>query len=491
VTTRDPTHAAISAEVDRLAVPAVIHNLLLTGVFLVDAVMVGWLGTEALAAVAIAGPVIWGIRSLFHALGRGTLAMVARAIGAGDHRLAGLVARESLALALIASAAATPLAAAAGAVYAVFGTEPRVAEQGARYLGVLLAGLPASIVAQVMVVVFQAAGDTRTPMLAGVTANLVNVVANYVLMFGALGCPALGTAGAAAGTVIAHAVMVASLGGVLIARRSWIPRAAVADPREPAGGGLAVGEASGHGRRRPGAEGRSLGTRAERLAELARIGSPVLAEAVAYHTAYLVFCRLVSGLGTHALAAHRIAISVESLAFMPADGFNVAAATITGQRLGAGRPQEALRGLQDALRKSMVWMLPLSAAFAFAPRWITTWFTAEPGLTATAAFLLRIAAVEVPFLAATSVMVGGLQGAGDTASALRVTLAGAWLVRLPSTYLLGHSLDLGVAGVWLATTADWAVRTRLAYAIVRRGAWLAAWRGFAPAAASSAAAPAG
>lgn len=440
----------IAREVRSLAIPAVLHNLLLTGVYLVDAMMVGGLGREALAAVAIGGPVTWGVRSLFSGLSRGTLALVSRAVGAGDRPLAERIASESLSIALLLACAATPLSAAAGAIYRFFGVEPAVAKVGTEYLSIIFAGLPITILAQGLTVIFQAAGDTRTPMRAGIVSNVVHVFVNAALMYGYAGLPRMGVAGAAAGTLVAHGLMSAMLIAVLIRARAWLP------PAET----------------RPRVDQQDiedLSTRTRRLLALVRIGTPAFGEAVAYQSAYLLFSRLVASLGTQALAAHRIAISVESLAFMPAEGFRIAAATLTGQSLGAARPDRALAAIWTARDLALKWMLTLSAFFLVFAHQIARVFTGDPALVDTAATLLRLAAVEIPFLAATNVQLGGLEGAGDTRAAFGVTVAGAWALRLPATWLL--SQWFGVAGVWTATSLDWAVRSVLASRKIRGARW--------------------
>lgn len=441
-------------DVRKLAVPAVLHNLLLTGVYLVDAVMVGGLGPEALAAVAIAGPVTWGVRSLFSGLSRGTLALVARAVGAGDTPLAQRIARDSVAVGMVLACAAMSLSLAAGAIYRFFGVEPGVASVGEAYLSIIFAGLPLTILAQLLTVIFQAAGDTRTPMRAGIFSNVVHVFANGALMYGWGGLPRMGAAGAAAGTLIAHGLMSGLLVAALIRQGSWIPRGG----REPGGEEPLVG----------------LDTWQARMSALLKIGTPALGEAVAYQSAYLLFSRMVAGLGTQALAAHRIAISVESLAFMPVDGFNVAAATLTGQALGAGQPERARAAIDGALSIALRWMLPLSAVFLVFARPIATAFASDPRLVDTTATLIRLAALEIPFLAATNVQLGGLAGAGDTRAAFTVTVAGAWALRLPATWLLGHVLGFGVAGVWTATTIDWILRSALARRMIVSGRWATA-----------------
>lgn len=433
----------VKERVRSLAVPAVVQSLLNTAVLFSDTLMVGWLGATSLAAVALSGPVLWTSRSLIFALCRGTVALVARDVGAGDRAHAAQVARESLALLVVLGAlGGWALAGVTRPIFLFLGAEETVATAGRSYLGVLLMALPVSLASSCLQSVFQASGDTRTPMRTGLVANVLHVTSNYVLMFGAGPIPALGVLGAAISTAGAWTFQMLVLSAILWRRGDWMPIFV----RTPASVPWV-------------------------LPDVMRVAWPAFLEMVAFHSAYVFFCRLVGNLGTDALAAHQVALAVEALSFMPAEGFSIAAATISGQYLGARRPEAARFGLHNAIMRAVLWMVPLMAAFWIVPESICGFFTSDPQVIERASLILRIAAFELPLLGAAAVMTGGLQGAGDTRSPFYAILVCAWCVRLPGTWLLAHHWGLGIAGVWIATTLDWLLRMTLLGVVVARGRW--------------------
>jgi putative MATE family efflux protein len=291
--------------------------------------------------------------------------------------------------------------------------------------------------------VIRATGDARTPLWLALIMNVVNVMASVTLAFGWGGLPALGLIGVGWGTVVAR-----SVGGVLsVAFLAF--------------------------------SGRSLRLRPDvlfvlhgaALRRIWRLSVPALAERVLISFASLLFIRIVAFLGTDALAAHNIAIQVESLAFMPAGGLAVAVATVVGQAIGGGRPDLASK----AARRALVWaawgMAGLGLALvAGAPTGVRL-FGATPDVLRLAGRCLQIGAMELPFLAFALLLSSVLRAAGDTASPLYVTLVGVVLFRLGAVWLLAVGLDLGLPGVWLGTALDWAARSAGLWVVLRRGRW--------------------
>jgi len=426
----------------RLAVPAMVQGLLFTLVFVVDTLMVARLGATAIAAVGAAGPVIWSLSSLLFALSRATTALVSQAVGAKRLESAHWAAGQSLVLAMVLGlAAAAIFVVGRRAIMLPFGLAPEVVAPASRYLAIVGAALAVSLPGHVLAVTFQAAGDTRTPLVVSAVGNVVNVVGDYVLIFGVWGFPALGTDGAALATATCRVVEFVLLAG-LLRRHEVCPAAA-------------------HG----------LQLHRPTLRDIGRIGMPAVAEAASFHGGYLAFSCLVSWLGTVALASHRICLSIEGLAFMPATGLAVAAATHTGQRLGAGRLDLAELGVARVRRRTVQFMAAVALVLLAMPTVLVGPYTDDPAVAATAARCLRIGALELVPLGVASTLIGVLQGAGDTRSPLLVTSLGIWLVRVPLTALFGLVLGLGLPGVWAATALDWWVRAGLLERAVASGRW--------------------
>ncbi|XXX76145.1 MATE family efflux transporter [Sorangium sp. So ce134] len=439
--------AALAGQVWRLAWPAIAHMLLLTLVFLVGRGMVGRYSTTALASMQICGTLTWTIVSVFSATSAGTLAVVARSVGAGDRAAAAAATRASLVFALaLGAAVALPLLAACGPLLrALFpNAGAAVVEQAAAYLGIVLPVLPLAFVEAVAASALQGVGDTRTPLAVATIGNLVNVAVSAVLIFGHLGLPALGVRGAAVGVACTMTTEALLLTAALLSRSSPLPLRSA--PAAPA---------------------------AASLKRVLRVALPAFAERSAYHAGYMGFVAIIGLLGATAMAANQALIAVESVCFLSAEGFGVAAGALMAQRLGARSPRDAARvGLVAALMAILA-LSAFGALFALAPRPLLLAFSSDPELLAAGERALRVAAVAQPFMAFATVMGMGLRGAGDTRTVLAVTLVCSLVVRLGGTWLLAVTLGHGLVGVWMGSTADWICRSALLAVAFARGRWKA------------------
>ncbi len=412
--------------------------------------MIGLLpGAGPLAACGIVGPLLWSITVIFTAFTVGTTALVARAKGERDEGKA----RSAVASALVlASLLGLPVAAggiaAARPIVELFagGNVPaEVREMAVGYLRFTIAAFPFDFLALAAMAALRGAGDTKTPMLATLGANLFNVLGNYLLIYGNAGFPRLGVPGAGLATALAGVLEAGFL--LLALDRGWGGRLRLRarDLREASG---------------------------PTLRSLLRISMPSGLEAVLFHAGFLLYQRAVFALGETAIAAHRVAITLESVAFMPAYGFHIAAATLSGQMLGARNPALASRGVVETARIGTALMGIVSLAFLALPTLLASLFHSDAGVLAIAGRCLPVAAVEIPFLTLAFALSGGLRGAGETRGPLLATLVGAWGLRVPLSYLLGAPRVLGLPGIWVATTLDWGTRCLLLVGLFRRGKWL-------------------
>ncbi len=429
----------------QLAVPAVLENMLVTMVFFADGLLVGWMrDPAALAAVSMGAQFGWIANSLFSAIAVSATALVARYWGAQDYERARQAAGQAVTLSLLFSGLVivVGLAGADGAM-ALMGLEPEVARQGALYMRLILSTSFLAFPLTVIGGVLRGSGDTRTPMWITGAMNVFNVLAAYSLIFGPGPLPAWGVAGAGAATALARA-----LGGGLA---FWV---------------LLRGRSTIHVYlRHVTSLDRGL------LAQMLRISGPAMVEAVVLRSGTLLFQRIISALGTVALAAHRIAVNVESLSFMPGWGLSVAISTLVGQSLGAKRPDLAEASIRRGLLIGGALMGAVGVCFLLFGRTIAGAFGSTPEVLELAGMAVQIAALEQPVLAAQFVLAASLRGAGDTRSPLYVSLVGVTLFRVPMVYFLAITLDLGLAGVWWGTTLDWTARSMVSYFLYRRGAW--------------------
>ncbi|WP_437831988.1 MATE family efflux transporter [Sorangium sp. So ce1153] len=479
--------AALALQVWRLAWPAIAHMLLLTLVFLVGRGMVGRYSTTALASMQICGTLTWTIVSIFSATSAGTLAVVARSVGAGDRAGAAAAVRVSLAFALLLGAAiALPVLAACGPLLRALFPQAGAAvlDQATAYLGIVLPALPLAFVEAVAAAALQGVGDTKTPLAVATLGNLVNVAVSAVLIFGHLGLPALGVRGAAVGVACTMATEALLLTAALLSRSGPLPlraapsRSAAAPSRSAAAPSRsAVAPSRSAAAPPPSAASAAPDQRTPRqadaaaLARVLRVAAPAFAERSAYHAGYMGFVAIIGLLGATAMAANQALIAIESVCFLSAEGFGIAAGSLMAQRLGARRPDDAARVALLAALMAIVALSAFGVLFALAPRPLLLAFSSDPELLALGARALPVAAVAQPFMAFATVMGMGLRGAGDTRTVLAVTLVSSLLMRLGGTWLFAVTLGHGLVGVWMGSTADWICRSALLGLAYARGRW--------------------
>ena len=435
---------ALAHEVIALAWPAIVAGLVSTLVFFSDRLMLGHFSTTALGSMQIAGPVLWSVHSVFGAFSVGTLAVVGRATGAGDSASVGQTTTATLifaggigaACAVAGLGLTDPISEAVGGA----GAEgAALREAAATYMRIVFIASPLVFVAQAGTVALQATGDTATPMRISAVAAAVNVVVSAVLLFGLVGAPRLGVTGAALGTAAAFAVQSALVVSA-IRSRNGLPLNALAA---------------------------TLG----RLRPVLRIATPALGERLIFHTGFLLFAGIVGRLGPEANVANQSLIAIESVGFMAATGFGIASGTLVAQKLGAGRPADATACGWLSAGIGATTIGAVSLAFILVPDALVGLFTDDPDIVALGSRCLRVAAIAQPLMAIADALAGALRGAGDTRSPMVIALFGPVCVRLSACWLFAMVFELGLLGIWMGTTLDWAVRVTCLAWVFRRGRW--------------------
>ncbi len=426
-----------------LAWPTMLSLLTQTVVRWADFVMVGSLGPAALAAVGLGGQTYWLVQSVSIVVPTGVIALLARAVGARDDRLADATLRQGLwlgaMLGLVTALIGLPVTRIAIAVY---GVEPSVVDMGSKYFFWLLMGNVPMAVALMFGAALRAAGDARTPLVIGVAANLLNLALNWVLIFGKLGAPALGVSGAG------MASSLAMLFQVLVFWPLWKGRRLVLAPA-----------------------GASFRPDRHLLRRIVRIGYPAVIEGGLFHVGLLLFQRLMAGYGTAAIAAYNVGAQILALSFLPGVGFGTAAATLVGQHLGDGDPDAAERAGWRSLGGAIASMTVMGALVIALAEPIARIFSADPQTVAlTVDFIWILGAVQ-PLMAVEFALGGGLRGAGDTRFPLLAVFVGLFLFRLVPASLAALVFGASLQLVWSALVLDYAIKAVLLVARFRRGRW--------------------
>ncbi len=403
-----------------LALPIIGEQILHTLVVAVDTLLVARLGEEAIAGVGTAVEFIYFIIAILVALEIGTTVLVSQAFGAGLHDRVAWLSHQSLIWAVVLS---VPVSIAgyfaAPHIIGIFGLEPQVAEYATTYLQITAATSIFLLLTFVCGAIFRGRGDGRTPLLAAVAANIVNVIASYLLIFGELGLPELGVAGSAWGAALARATSAAILlwlltsgrRGIRLSGRRWLPEIDAA---------------------------RSL----------FRLGLPASIERILDSAGFVTMMAVVASIGTSALAAQQVVFTALAISFLPGFGFGLAATSLVGQSVGSGDLASAAQASRIAERWAIVWMgVGGIVYFAFAPQ-ILGIFSDDPDVVDPGARAIRALAVVLPLWAIWSVYGGSLRGLGDTITPMISIVVTVWSSVFVA-FLLVHFFDAGLGAVWL------------------------------------------
>ena len=413
-----------------LAWPTMLEQLLQTAVQYIDTAMVGSLGTQATAAVGSTATVGWLVGSSTAAFGVGFLAYISQALGAGDEDRAKKAAGQSVLAVLVVGLFFTAVTLSLSPLVPVWmQVDPAIRSLASRYFFILYLPMLPRTASVIFGTVLRAAGDTRTPMRVGLAVNALNVILNFLLIYPSrtlslfgLRLPMWGAGWGVVGAAAASAIAFA-FGGIAIT--------------------LAL-----YRHRRISPRGQSLCPDRKVLAPCLRVAFPNMLQRFGTSLGYVAFAAMINALGEISTAAHTVANTVESAFYIPGYGMQAAAATLTGNCLGAG-DEKKRRGLARLIILLEVGLMLLSGSllFAFAPA-MAGIFSKDPAVIALGNTVLRMVACSEPFYGVSIVIEGMLQGAGKTKVPFVVNILGMWGVRILGTWICTTQLGMGLVSAW-------------------------------------------
>ncbi len=427
-----------------LAVPAVIENFFQTILGFVDTFFVSKIGLAEVSAVGVTNALLAIYFALFMAIGVAANVRIANFLGANLPEKARHISQQSILLAvlfglitgLVTLIFAEPL-------LKLMGIKDDVLKNGALYFRIV--GIPSIFMSLMFVLsaILRGAGDTKSPMKVSIGINIIHAFLAYLLIFGFFFIPRLGIVGAALATVIAR--LLGSIALFYYLKRSpslsfrkdyWKPD-------------------KGH------------------LLELSTLGAPAAGERLVMRAGQIVYFGFIVALGTKAFAAHQIAGNIEVFSYMIGYGFATAATILVGQKIGAGKLDEAKEYAKLSTYLSFAAMSILGAMLFFLGDWAGSYFTDDQKVIGNIGTALKISGIFQPFLAVLLVLTGAYQGANNTKFPMYLTGVGMWAIRTVLVYLLGIRSAWGLAGVWLAIGIDIAIRAAVLVVQFQRGKWMA------------------
>ena len=423
-----------------LSIPSILAQLSATVMFFIDAAMVGHLGAKAIAAIGLVETTGWLMGGLASAANMGFSVQVAHAIGANDFARARRVLRQSLVCCIIWALSISTIAIAISTrlPYWLGGTA-EIAHDATMYFAIFSAfgiffqmeGLAGSML--------KCSGNMKIPSALNIMMCLLDVAFNYLFIY----VLDLNVTGAALGTGLAMVITALMMLYFLLFRSDILKL-----------------------RGRPG----SFRPKADVVSNALKIGGPMGLQHILMGSAQVVSTIIVAPLGTVAIAAHSLGITVESLCYMPGFGIAEAATTLVGQSFGARKRQltQSFANMSTSLGMIVMTFMGI-LMYAFAPQ-LMALMTSVDEIIAIGTQCLRIEAFAEPMFAAAIVCNGVFIGAGDTLRPAAMSLLSMWGVRLTLAALL--ATKYGLPGVWVAMAIELTFRGTIFLVRQLRGGWL-------------------
>lgn len=440
-----PSSKEIYLKTISIAWPSSLESLLIALISVVDMVMVSAIGTEAIAAVGIATQPRFLVMSLVLALNLGTTVVVARRKGANDSESANVALKNAFLLSitlafittLIGGVFAQPILRIAGATsdYITFAIG---------YYRIIMVGTFFSLVSLTISSAQRGVGNTRISMVINISANLVNIVFNYLLINGIWIFPRLGVYGAAIATSIGHFVgFVLALNSVMHKDRflSFVSHT-------------------------------NWKLNLDTIKTLWGISNPAFIEQIFLRIGFLLYQIAVAGLGTLQFATHFIVMQMMSLSFSVGDGLSIATSSLVGQSLGAKRKDLAIIYGKVSQRIGMIAATILSIIIIVFRSQFMGFFTADPEIIRLGSNVMIMLAVLVNFQVIQVIIIGSLRGAGDVKFVAKLSMISVTILRPTLTFILAFTFGLQIYGAWISVILDQAIRYYVSRYRFHNAKWL-------------------
>jgi MATE family multidrug resistance protein len=422
----------------QLAWPILVTMISYTLLSVVNSIYVGWMGTAELAAIGLSTSAIYLVQSF----GLGWLGAV-RVLVANRTGAHGPTSEEvtsltwtGLLLALLLGLLVALTVPLGPHLFSAMGASQAVLPLASGYFAWRVAATPVVYLFTALQGALQGRGDTRTPMVANLVANAVNLVLDPLFIFGWGPFPAMGIEGAALGCVVGLVCGLLYLG--------WNVRDRLDSPRASS----------------------------QHLRALWATGSPMGTQFLLDVASFSVLAALLARAGDAHLAAHVVVVRIVMMSFLPCHALAEATGVLVGQNLGARRPEQARQALWLGVVQATVVMVTLGALFLAMPGALIGIFGAAPDVVAIALPIVMLYACLQVLDGVAVVVFGALVGAGDTSFTMRAALGAAWLVKLPVAALLVLGFELGALGSWLGIGAEIVFSLVIGLLRVRGSQWL-------------------
>lgn len=423
-----------------LAIPAALKHLVDILQILIDMLMVGVLGTAALAAVGISFQFMMVINVLMTLYVVGGNALISRFIGSRRKNRASSLLYALVILAIIFGIFISVVGYVGSKwFYALMGATLDVVAEGGAYFRIISLGIILIFLDNLLYNALSAAGDTKTSLYIKLLSAALNAFLNYVLIFGHFGAPQMGIEGAAIATVIAYFFNVLAY-YVLIkkmnAKLDFLPIVRKVD-----------------------------------VVRAIKVGYSAFLDRGISTLSFLLFVAIVTAYATAELAGYQVGLRIEGIAFMPGFGFSIAAMALVGQNLGARDLDKAYNMGIISGRVAYVFMGSVGVVMILFPEYLVSFFTPDPATIAVASqYLILVGLAQIP-LALMFVYSSALRGAGATKTTLYINVGSLWLFRVIPSYI-AYKMGFGIVAIFIIMNVETLIKGVIYWYIYSRKTWL-------------------
>ena len=436
----------ITKEAVRMAWPAVCESFFIALAGMVDSLMVSSMGASAVAAVGLTTqPKFMGL-ALFFAMNVSVSALVARRRGEKNQRSANQILLVAILFVIVATVVISSACVTwANQIINFCGSAPETHEPAVIYYRIIMGCMIFNVLSMVINAAQRGSGNTMIAMRTNIVSNVVNIIANYLLIQGHLGFPALGIAGAAIATVFGTVIACIMSFASLFRRDGFVSIYYIMEQQiRPA---------------------------LEPVISIIKLGFSVFIEQILMRVGFMSTAMMAAKMGTNALAAHQVGMNILGLTFSFGDGMQVAAVALIGRSLGEGSPDKAKAYGKTCRMIGLGISCILAVVYFFGGEWLYHLFFAEQEIVDIGVMIIRIMIIIVLFQVSQVIYMGCLRGAGDTTYTAIASTISFTIIRTAASYFFGFVMGLGMAGIWMGILADQISRFLFASIRFKQGKW--------------------
>ena len=424
-----------------MILPITIENILQMTAGFVSMAMIGRIDAIAIASLGLSTRITQIIWALFKGVTTGGTVFVAQAYGSGNHKKVKHVIQQTLLSSIILVFMLQQLVFwKAPLLLKIFNPKPHLLANAGIYLKIASWGLPFVAIMLVVAGVLQATGNAKTPMQIALIMNLTNIVFSFILIFGKFGMPAMGIRGAAIATVIAQFTG-AMLGIYVLFNKAGMLNSLC--------------------------NRKFFKLDLKEIGKVYKVGMPTALESIFWQISAIILTRVILSFGEIAMASYQLGLQAESISYMPAMGFSVAATAFIGQAVGAKDEILGRKYMKELLKGSAILTSISASILIFFPGAVMRLLTNDAKVIKIGViYLIIMGLVQLPQNIA-GVLNGALRGAGYTKVPMIVAGVGIWVIRIPLALLLTYKFNMSIKAIWIVMGLDLIVRFILSFTLYK------------------------